>query len=788
MRACKTLVINSCLLLFIMLICLSSVFPASAAADEKRPVDYVNPLVDSANSRWFFFTSACRPFGMVNLSPDTEVAGAWGSGYLYNTEFVHGMSHVHAWQLAGVPVMPVTGEMNGPKGSDEYGSRFSHDEEIVKAGYQSLVLNKYDIRAELTSTTRVGFHRYTFASDDQAHLLFNLTATLGPSKMVDAMARKVSDTEIEGYVVNGKTIRRPKDTRVFFVARFSKPMSEFGGWKGKKDLGAVDEVSGKGSGAYVTFPVKAKEKILVKVAISYCSIEGARKNLEAELPHWDFDRVVAESADDWNNWLEKIRVEGGTEDQRIKFYTDMWHSLNGRRIVSDIDGSYSDMTGPEQEIRQIPLDESGKPKYNHHNSDAFWGARWSLNLIWSLAYPKTMSDFCNTLVDMYENGGLIPRGPSGGNYTFVMTTATSTPFLVNAYQKGIRDFDVQTAYEGMRKNHFPGGLMSRAGYEHNSERGGGIEYYIKRGYIPEGRIANAFHVSGAGQTMECAYQDWCLAQMSKALGYDDDYEIFIDRAGNYRNLYDRKSGYIRPKTLLRTWWFPFKPGSRYGFVESNAYQMTYFVPHDVEGLIELQGGRDEFNRRLEETFEKASEHDFVASHNNYAVGINYANQPNMQPAHLFNYSGKPWLSQKWVRVVKEQAFGGITPEQGYRDDEDQGIIASLGALMAIGLFDTRGGCGSPPTWEITSPIFDTVTIELDQRYYPGREFTIRTINNSAANMYIQSATLNGEPLTKPWIYHSDIVGGGELVIELGPQPNTSWGSKPEDAPPSMSKP
>ncbi len=753
-------------------------FSGALFAGEKRPVEWVDPLIGTADSRWFFFSSACRPFGMVNLSPDTGVGGAWGSGYLYGREFIHGMSHVHAWQLAGVPVMPTVGEFKGHKGSDKYGSRFSHQRETVRPGYHSVFLEDYNVRAELTSTDRVGFHRYTFPKAKEAYLVFNLGARLGPSGMDDAMARKVSDTEIEGFVVNSPTRRRPKPTPVFFVARLDKPFQEFGGWKRFKVEKDIERTEGKNSGAYLRFSTGGKETVLLKVAISYCSIKQARLNLESELGHWDFDRVVAESEEVWNKWLSRIKVEGGTPRQMTKFYTDLWHALQGRRKTSDVNGKYADMTGEEMVVRQIPLDETGKPLYNHYNSDAFWGAQWSLSLLWSLAYPDVMSEFVNSLTDMYENGGLIPRGPSGGNYTFVMTSATSTPFIAAAYQKGIRDFEVETAYEGMKKNHLPGGLMSKAGYEHGSNRGGGIEYYMERGYVPVGIMANAFHVSGAGQTLEYAYQDWCLAQTAKELGRRDDYRRFMDRSMNYKNLYDESTGYMRPKTLLGTWMWPFSPRWRYGWVESNAIQSTWFVPHDVAGLIELMGGDENFNKRLVEIFEEGREYDFAASHNDYSTGLNFGNQPAMQVAHLFNYSGAPWLSQKWVRQVHKQAFSGTAPDSGYPDDEDQGIIGALSALMAIGLFDVQGGCNDRPNWQITTPLFDKVTISLHPEYYDGEEFIIETRDNEAGNMYIQSARLDGKDLNKAWFYHDELVKGGKLEFDLGPGPARQWWTGP----------
>ena len=764
---------------------LSALLPIlTLGADARQPVDWVDPLIDSANSRWIFFSSACRPFGMVNLSPDTDVKGAWNSGYCYGTNTIRGFSHVHAWQLAGVSVMPTTGAMRGPEGSDVYRSRFRHEGEIVRAGYHALTLDDYQIRVELTSTARVGFHRYTFPQTQEAHVLFDVGAHLGPTTMQDALLRRVNDHELEGYVVNAATRRRPKATTIHFVARFDKPFRSFGFWSGKRLLGEVKQIKGAGSGAFVRFATAANEVVLLKVALSYVSSAQARANLQAELPHWDFERVRRESRQEWNDWLSKIEVQGGSPAQRTKFYTDLWHVLLGRRLTSDVDGKYCDMTGSQPVIRQIPSDPDGKPQYHHYNSDAFWNTFWNINQVWALAYPELTSQFVRFLLDMYADGGLIPRGPSGHNYTYVMIAAHSTPFIVGAYMKGIRDFNIEEAYRGMRKNAFPGGLMSKSGYEHHTGMGGGIEYYIERGYIPDGRKGGkGFHEDGAAQTLEYAYDDWCLAQLAKVLGKQEDYRLFMKRAHNYRNIFDPSTGFMRPRTLDGSWWEPFDPLAPKGWCEGNAWQYTWFVPHDVQGLIDLMGGADAFTRKLNGAFEKSVAADFV-KHLGY---VNFSNQPANQLAHLFNYSGAPWLTQKWVRAVKEQAFGGVTPQSGYRGDEDQGQAGGLGVMMAIGLFQMRGGAAEKPVYEISSPIFDRVTIHLDPQYYPGKQFEIVARNNSAENMYIQSATLDGQPLDRPWFYHRQLVNGGTLELQLGPKPNQQWGSRPEHAPPSMQK-
>ena len=376
-------------------------------------------------------------------------------------------------------------------------------------------------------------------------------------------------------------------------------------WHADTEQEVVDRVEADSMRAYVSFATQAAEERLMKVGISYVSAEQAKKNLDAELAHWDFDAVVTESRDVWNEKLSRIEVKGGTEVERRRFYTDLWHALQGRRIVSDVDGKYLDNTGPETRIGQIPLDASGEPAFNHYNSDSFWGAQWTLNTLWHLVYPEISSEFVQSMLMMYQDGGLIPRGPSGGNYTYVMTGASSTPFIVSAYMKGIRDFDIDLAYEGMRKNHMPGGIMGKVGYEHNTFLGGGIEYYIEKGYIPYPLYEETygFHQHGAGQTLEYAYQDWTLAQMADALQKSEDVALFLDRAEHYKNLYDASSGWMRIRRHDGSWAEPFD-SLIYdnGWVEANAVQSTWFVPHDVAGLIDLMGGNDVFVKRLKPIF------------------------------------------------------------------------------------------------------------------------------------------------------------------------------------------
>jgi predicted alpha-1,2-mannosidase len=744
------------------------------------PADWVDPLIDTHESRWFYFNSASRPFGMVNLSPDTQTKGSWKSGYLYGDEHIRCFSHIHAWQLSGIPVMPITGEMTGHRGIEVYQSEFSHDDEVVKPGYHKVHLRKYGITAELTSTVRTGFHRYTYPATEEAYILFDLGACLGHSPTVYAEVYRVDDREIAGMSLMKGTKRRKKDTPVFFAARFSRPVTSFGGWEAGRLKSGTDQFNGVNAGGYARFDMEAAGSVLMKVGISYTSVEGARRNLEAELPHWDFDRVVQESSDDWNAHLSRIKVEGGSDARKTKFYTDLWRSLLGRRIVSDVDGAYSDMTGEKRVVRHVPAEAEGKPAFNMHNFDAWWGSHWSLNILWPLLCPERYSDFCSTSVQMYKNGGLIPRGPSGGNYTFVMIGDTAAPFITSAYAKGIRDFDCAAALEGLVKNTGPEGGRYYGGYAVKPTPAA-YEEYRDKGYISRGNPVEGFHGDAVTSlTLYNAYHDWCIAQMAKGMQREVLHRKFSANAKNYRHVIwpEKQSAWVREKD--GHWMKGFKPRDKSfeqnGFCETSAAVTTFYVPHDPLGLARLLGGPEAAAKKLNAQFEAAVEDRFHLRgriHGN--AWIDYANQDGTGAAHYFNRIGHPWLSQKWVRAVLDAAFSGTDPYSGYNGDEDQGQMGAVSALMALGLFQFDGGSGLNPQYEITAPVFDKVTIQLSPDYYGGNTVTIIADNQGEDNIYIQSATWNGKPLESCRLPHSELVRGGRLELNLGPVPNMEWG-------------
>ncbi|MEI6865902.1 GH92 family glycosyl hydrolase [Flavicella sp.] len=729
-------------------------------------VDKVYPLLDTENSRWFFFSSASRPFGMVNLSPDTEIDGAWSSGYRYKVDTIKGFSHIHAWQISGLSVMPVVLSKENEKSVYlDFYSKFSHEKELIKPGYHYLELDRYNIKVSLTSTTRVGFHKYEFPKNERGAILFNLNTKLGPCKNIEGKLQKISDYELSGKFIAAPTHRRPKPLTIFFKIHLDT----------KVESVELDEITG----SYLIKLEKTDKPVLMKAGVSYTSIENATNNIKKELPKWNFENVVNESKSEWERLLGRIIIEGGSEIDQRRFYTDLWHALQGRRIISDANGEYPDNTGDKFRVGQLPLNENGTPKFNHYNSDSFWGAQWTINTLWGLVYPEIKKEFVQSLLQYQKDGGLIPRGPSGGNYTYVMTGASSTPFIVSAIQEGLITKDLESIYQVLKKNHMAGGIMEKSGYEHRTNLGGGLKYYMENNYvpypIPEGTFGG--HQDGSSLTMEYAYQDWTLAQLAKKLGNQDDYYYFMNRSANFKNVYDKVSGWMRPKDVNGKWYENFDPYKyKIGFIEANAAQATWFVPHNLKGLAKLMGGNEEAVKKLNSQFEEAEKLNFSAGtsheleeHPEYRrIPINFGNQPSIQTSHIFNQLERPDLAQYWTRNVVRKTFSGLSPSSGYNGDEDQGLMGSLAVLMKIGLFQMNGGTESNPSYQITSPIFDKISIKLNKDYYPEGVFEIETIDNSPENVYVNKMELNGDVLNTNEIKHSDIINGGFLLLNMEP--------------------
>ena len=762
MKSFKT-ILKTLALIFLII-----VLPACNKPLEKELADYVDPLIGTSSSRWMLFPGPCLPFGMVKLSPDNTDEGLYklGAGYEYKINSISGFGHVHSWMMGSFITMPTTGELKIKSGTaDEpdsgYRSRINNEKTKASAGYYSTVLEDYNVLAELTATTRGGFQRYTFPKTEGGRVLFDFQVTEEePSTILEAEITKVSDTKIEGYLK--REAGEWNEYTLHFVAQFNRPFEFMGGWKGSDILDKTDVIKiteNQDLGIFLEFDLSDDQTVLLKTAISYVSIDQAWLNLRTELDEfdWNFEAAHKNARSIWNEMLGKIKVEGGSETDKLKFYTNLYRSYSSRSIFSDVNGKYVDACENIQQAEGFSV----------YGCDAFWGSFWNLNQLWSLVNPDITEEWVNSLLELYDKNGWLHDAPGGLEYSSIMVAAHQIPFIVTAWQKGIRGFDAQKAFKAMKEIQMNQGRPHECGgYVGNRN----LKTYLNNGFVPtnEGPVSN---------TLEYAYDDWCVAQMAKSLGNIDDYKYFMHRSQYYRNVFDPATKYIRPKYSGGPWLEEFttikgagNTDHSFGFgskdyVEANSWQFTWFVPHDLKGLIDLMGA-DEFNSRLEEGFKNSRPY-FAADF------VNIGNQPNMEAPWLFNYSGKPWLTQYWVREVLDNYFG-TDPVNGYHGDEDQGQMGSWYVMSAMGLFQMDGGSSVDPVYELSGPVFEKIIIQLDQNYYEGKEFIIEAKNASSENRYIQSANLNGVKLDQFWFKHSELVKGGKLILEMGPEPNKAW--------------
>ena len=746
------------------------VYPSPAQYTEA--VEWVDPYIETDRGRFFFFITGQRPFGMISAAPMTVNANNCGGGYAHYSNEVLGFPQIHAWTISGLNLMPTVADVNPTKGEDEWKSPFRHDDEIVQPGYHRMYLSKSKVWVEQTATERVSFYKFKWTDSIDARLLLSLSGMLGNSRMTNAFVRRTGANEFVGSIssVDRAYLVGPHDFKIYFVVQTDKDWDSFDGWNGDEVYSGISDLRGDSAGVSLAYKVKDGDEVNMKIAISYTSIENAYYNLHSECSGWDFNAVRDDTRRIWNEWLERITVEGGTVEQKVKFYTDLWHVLLGRHRINDVNGDYPDRTvGREQiiwnqngaiidpvfRIRNTGRDEYGNVQHNMYNSDAFWLTQWNLNVLWGLAWPEILDDMAASLVEYSNNGGLIPRGPSGGGYSFIMTGCPGTNLIVSAYMKGLMTkTDPMNAFSQIKKNHLPGGMMG------SKEE---LSFYIEHGWFPD----------NAGITIEASFQDWGAAQMAKKLGLEDDYHYFLKRSESWKNCFHPGYKLLFPKRRDGKFTHE-EPLSPRGFVEANAWQATFGISHDIKGLSRLMGGNDVLCSMLDSAFRKEVGNDFTHGYGN--GHISYANQPGCSNAHVFSYAGAPWLTQYWVRQVKEHAYGGTSPELGYGGhDEDQGQMGGVSALMAIGLFNILGNESQTPFYEITAPIFDKITIKLDNRYYEGKEFIIKTYNNSSENCYVQKAKLNGVELNNFWFTHEQFASGGLLEIWLGDIPNMEWG-------------
>jgi len=705
-----------------LLFCLAP--QVSAQEDLAR---YVNPFIGTAG-HGHTFPGAIVPFGMVQLSPDTRLTGWDGcSGYHYSDSIIYGFSHTH---LSGTGIsdygdillMPTVGPTD-----KSYASHFQHRNETATPGFYSVKLDDDNILVELTATARVGMHRYTFPRTDQANIIIDLAHR---DKVLDSGFRVTSATTIVGW---RRSQAWAKDQVVYFALEFSQPFTAH-------EVASHDK-------AYFHFDARAGAPILVKVGISAVDIEGARRNLSTELNHWDFEKVKADARAAWNGELNKITVTGGSNAQLTNFYTALYHAMTVPNLFMDVDGRY----------RGRDFKTHKADKFTNYTVFSLWDTFRAAHPLYTIIDQKRTRDFIKTFLVQYEQGGRLPVWELAANETDTMIGYHAVSVIADAAVKGIGGFDLEKAFAAMK---------------HSAEL---RDYRGLGAYIDHGFLAMEEERESVSKVLEYAYDDWCIAQVARLLGKTADYKRYSARAQSYKNVFDPSSGFMRPRSN-GNWLEPFDPREvTFAFTEANAWQYTFFAPHDVNGLIDLMGGRRAFAEKLDQLFAAESrttgreQADITGLIGQYAHG----NEPSHHMAYLYNYVGQPWKTQSRVREIMDR-FYKAEPD-GLVGNEDCGQMSAWYVLSAAGFYPVTPGS---KVYVIGSPLFPEVRFNLES----GKSFAIKARGVSNRNIYIQSATLNGKTYNQSFLLHDDLVAGGELIFQMGPRPNPRWGTGPGNEP------
>lgn len=781
---------------FILLVFFQGIFILQSCKNAETHSDktgdltqFVDPLIGTAHCRWFHVAPGASPFGMAKPGPSTDghlgnLSGWEAVGYDFRHTSIEGFPNFHEFQIGGVVFMPTNGDLLTIPGDLDsvntgYRSSFDKKDEILNPGYYSVILKDYGIKVELTSTDRVSYHRYTFPENHQSHILFDIGNKQGESGNVkDARVTYTEEGRIEGFVETTpeyvQKYQAGSSVKMFFSATIDRKPDSFGIFHETVTEAAKNEASGPHSGLYLSFSTTDNEAIIIKAGLSYTSIKNARLNLEEEATGLSFDEAKKRAYDNWNSYLGRIQVEGKILTDKVKFYTGLYHALLGRGLASDVNGAYPKNDGT---IGYIPLGSDNKPEHNFYNSDALWGTQWNLIQLWTLVYPEYISDFIKTQLLVYSDAGWLGDGIACSKYVSGVGTNQVPLAIVAAYMCGIRDFDIEKGYQASLKNE----IISE-----NRIFGAGkmdVGKFVRYGYVPyidNMPISDELWKFSCSHTLEYSYTSYAVAQMAKSLGKTRDYNKLMELSKGWEKIFHPERKLMWPRLENGEFFEEFDPAEPHnGFQEGNAYQYSFYVPHDPEGIV-AKMGKSEFNKRLDSIFIISQKDQFGGGKEIQAfAGImkpyNHGNQPCLHNSWLFNYSGRPSLTQKWVRAICNDFYGteGIHG-YGYGQDEDQGQLGAWYVMAGIGLFDVKGLTDSKPIFSIGTPLFDKITIKLSNKYYTGKQFVIETENNNADNFYIQSMNLNGNYLTKTFIPFSDVVNGGKMLIKLGKEPGDPY--------------
>ncbi|GHU98283.1 hypothetical protein FACS1894159_00520 [Bacteroidia bacterium] len=743
----------------------------------QQPASYVDTRIGGAHSRWMIAPGPWMPFSMVKMSPDNQ-NGGWQSGYQPTFESLGAMSHVHCWSLAGVGMLPVNGPLKTVVGdqwdSDSgYRSRIDKRSEQAPIGLYKVHLTDYDVDLEATTTSRCAFQRYTFPKDrGNGRVMIDMRVQAEfDYEIRDYEIRKVGDRAIEGFSHQFSHDIYCDDSDqeyvIHFFIEFDRPIVDYGGWnESKRQKGGVIRGEGKlrEAGAWVEFDVRRANVVQARSGISYVSNKNARLNLESEITRpfgWSFDAVHKAHVDTWNETLSRVNITTANRDEKIKFYNSLYRSIASRSTYSDINGEW---VSADTRLRQLPDAEDDRAM----GCDAFWNSFWNLNQVWNLITPEWSKRWVGSHLAMYDANGWMTNGPGAMKYIRVMVAEHEIPQMVSAWQMGITGLDTDKMLEAMK-------WMENAAprrYAHGFVGNRDMVPFLKYHYVPwdEGTFSN---------TMEYSFDNWCVGQLAKAVGDTTDYRIYNDRGYWWRNVVNPANKFAHMRNAKGEWFKDFDPfasGAHTEYVEGNAWQLTFFVPQDVPALADVIG-KKEFVDRLQWGFEASEPWRYNAPNDQYwDFPVVQGNQQSMHFSYLFNWAGKPWLTQRWTRSIADR-FYGIGAANAYLGDEDQGQMSGWLVMSGIGLFQTDGGARCNPIYEIGSPLYDKVEIDLGGRYGRGQKFTVIAKNNSRLNMYVQKATLNGRPLDSFAFPASEVLNGGELILEMGPKPNEKWGLK-----------
>jgi predicted alpha-1,2-mannosidase len=726
----------------------------------KQTKDYtklVDPFIGTGG-HGHTFPGATTPFGMVQLSPDTGIEGwDWCSGYHESDESIMGFSHTHLSGTGGadygdILLIPTVGDIKLKPGSKEnpdegYRSRFSHDDEHAQAGYYSVMLKDYDVKVELTATPRTGMHKYTFPKSSESHIIIDLQHGISDN-VRESNLKIVSTTKVEG-------LRRSQgwanDQFVYFVAEFSKPFKTYAIAKDDKFLDGVKDAEGKNIKSVFNFETEKGEVIMVKVAISSVSTSNAWDNLKEENKgSFDFDKTRLKAKKLWNEELSKIEVEGGTKEEQVTFYTSLYHTKIHPNLFQDSNGEYR---GMDMKIHTAT---------DHVNYTLFslWDTFRALHPLYSITDQEYNNNFIKSMLVKYQQSGKLPVWELWSNETNTMIGYHSIPVIADAILKGYGNFDKELAFKAMKES-----AMS------DSQ---GLKYYKHMGYIPRELEANS-----VSKTVEYAFDDWCIAQVAKKLKKEKDYEYFSLRALNYRNVFDTTVKFVRGRNENGVWNPDFDPMtiSLFGsgdFTEGNSWHYSFFAPHDINGMINLYGGKKGFTAKLDEMFEQEAVNDNEHAHDVTGLKGQYAqgNEPSHHVIYTYNFAGEAFKTQKLVREIMDEMY--TDKPDGYSGNEDTGQMSAWYVFSSMGFYPMNPVGGQ---YVIGSPIFDKVTIHLAN----GKDFVIKANNNKSKNYYIQSAKLDGKEYNKSYFTHEMLMIGGTLEFEMG-EKESNWAKADDNSP------